>query len=209
MFEQSVHLRVEQNYFVITPSLFFFLKYLCNIFFLKKTTISALEDFKLTCSPDIWATGSWFLPRELNPASTAHMEQALSHRTVCFDSPKWSIQVTLAVQELSNVSMSTLCREHAEVNLHPRSEPRFFQKSDIEHNLLDFCRPWLRSWQHSLCECPVQDRCETRAVHRLWAWLMTSPRNCPNSFYRCAHQQAKSCEITNGDCHHLFLIVRI
>lgn len=152
---------------------YFFLKHLCNIFFLKKPTIFALEDLKWTCSPDIWATGSWFLPQELDPAGTAHMEQALSHSTVCFDSPKWSIQVTLAVQELSNVSMSTLCRDHAEVNLHPRSEPRFFQKSDIEHNWLDLCSPWLRSWQHSLCECPSQDWCETRAASCSQPWGLT------------------------------------
>lgn len=137
-------------------------------FLLEENIISVLEDFKLTCSPNIWAIGSWFLPQEFDTASTDHMEQVLSHRTVCFDSPKWPIQVTLAVQELSNVSMSTLCKEHAEANLHPRSEPRFFQKSDIEHNFLDFCRPWLRSilrsWQHDACECPTQDQWEIIAA---------------------------------------------
>lgn len=174
-------------------------------FLLEKTTIFALKDLKLTCSPDIWATGSWFLPQELNPASTAQMEQALSHRAVCFDSPKWSIQVTLAVQELSNVSMSTLCREHAEVNLHPRSEPRFFQRSDIEHDWLDLCSPWQRGW----CECPAQDPCESRAqsCSQPWPWLMTRPRNCPNSFHCCAHQQGKSCEMASGNCHRLFVIL--
>lgn len=137
-------------------------------FLLEENIISVLEDFKLTCSPNVWAISSWFLPQEFDTASTDHMEQVLSHRTVCFDSPKWSIQVTLAVQELSNVSMSTLCKEHAEANLHPRSEPRFFQKSDIEHNFLDFCRPWLRSilrsWQHDACECPTQDQWEIIAA---------------------------------------------
>lgn len=137
-------------------------------FLLEDNIISVLEDFKLTCSPNVWAIGSWFLPQEFDTASTAHVEQVLRHRTVCFDSPKWSIQVTLAVQELSNVSMSTLCKEYAEANLDPRSEPRFFQKGDIEYNFWDFWRPWLgsilRSWQYNACECPMQDQWEVIAA---------------------------------------------
>lgn len=161
------------------------------------TTPSLLVIFQWNiCSPNGWTISLWFLPQEFDTAGTAQAAQVLSHRTLCFDSPKRPLRVALGAPEFGHASVSTLCKERAEVNLHPRSEPRFFQNSDTEHNFLDFCRPWLRStftsWQQewvSYTRPRSSQRGEPRADSALW--LMTSHRNCPKPFYRCTHQQVK------------------